>query len=193
MACNQQSVGRPTRTSVCILADSVCLAGCVLVGCGCNGAGLGMGWMMIDAERRRAGAAGTCVFPLHGRACCPASRVAAAADNKEMHICAPLTPLVAALPRIRMLDFRGVHVDKPAAPYWTQVHPPTPARLAVTPTCLHASATIVLRVPGCVCVCVSARACVCARACVHARAYLPAVGVAGSLHVQQLWRHCVRH
>lgn len=35
-----------------------------------------------------------------------------------MHIRAPLTPL-AALSRLKLLDFRGVHVDKPAASYWT--------------------------------------------------------------------------
>ena len=40
------------------------------------------------------------------------------AGNSELEVAGPLTPLLNALPRVSIMDFRGVHKEK-GANYWS--------------------------------------------------------------------------
>lgn len=55
--------------------------------------------------------------PDPGPESCGYSWLCSPAGNKELTIPSPLTPLLTALPRVSILDFRGVHKEKGA--YWS--------------------------------------------------------------------------
>lgn len=48
----------------------------------------------------------------------PLSCCDACAGNKELQVLGPLTSMLAAMPNVRVMDFRGVHKEGGTAYWW---------------------------------------------------------------------------